>query len=420
MRRRVLWVAMIAVVLAIVVLGVPLAFAVSTIVSDNERGALEQQALRAAVEVTPTYLAGDPIELPDPSPGVSVGVYDVNGHRISGTGPELLEVAAAPALTGTAVSTDVDDQLLTVIAVSTGEQVIGVVRASVADSVVQARSTRWWLALTGGALVAALCAALFAELASRRLVRPLTALTRTAVDLGSGDFSVRTRPSGVSEIDLAGEALQRTAERLASLVEAERAFTARASHQLRTPLTHLRLELESGLAGDSAQLRAAATSAIVTVDQLSSTIDDVLALTRPDAPAEEFDLEPLIMQATDNWRGLLAESSRPLRVQSTGHSIVTGSESAVRQMLHVLLDNAFKHGNGTVTVTVRPTHGAIAIDVADEGTAPPISPAEGNGMGLSMVSALAVAEGGRLIIDQQGPSTRFTVLLPAAQRLSFE
>lgn len=414
MRNRIRWVAMTSVVLAVTVLGVPLVLAIGLLVTNAERQELEQLALRAAVDVSSTYQHGDPIELPRTEPGVHLAVYDVQGRRVAGAGPAQLAAASSPAVSGAVVHADEDERLVEAVPVARGERVIAVVRADSAESAVNVRILEWSLALLGGCAFAAVCAGGFASWQSRRLVRPLAALARSAGELGAGDFSVRTQPSGVSEIDTAGDALNRTAERLASLIERERSFSAYASHQLRTPLTQLRLELEYGLAHGDFALRTAAGSAVDAADRLSQTIDDVLQLARGNEPSEAVEVAVLLNAVRDAWHGPLAALNRPLRIDVEAPVSVACSVSAVRQILHVLLDNAFRHGRGVVTVRGRDSHGAVAIDVIDEGVAPPIKLSDDSRLGLSLAASLARSERGRLLVDQSGAGTRFTVLLPAA------
>lgn len=411
MRRRILRVSLTAVALAVVVLGVPLGLAVSRVVSSEQHSELERAALRAAVAVSPDYVAGDPIELPR-QPGMRIGVYDSHGRRVSGAGPGVLGSAAAHALTGRVVGADTGEQVIEAVPVSAGESVIAVVRAATPESAATGRVAAWLGSLTGLCLLAALCAGGYAAWVSQRLARPLTKLRRTAEELGDGNFTVRAAASGVAEIDAVGRSLNRTAERLASMIEHERSFAARASHQLRTPLTQLQLELESGLAEPEPRLRAAARSAMTTAEHLAQTIDDVLALGHSSEPGGGYQVEELLEDCRQHWQGPLAAANRPLHVLVEQPLFVGASLAASRQILHVLLDNALHHGQGTVTLRARDSHGAVAIDVADQGSAAPISLHQRGRMGLPLATTLALAQHGRLVVDQHGPGTRFTVLLP--------
>jgi signal transduction histidine kinase len=275
------------------------------------------------------------------------------------------------------------------------------------------------------ALLAGACASLIAAVQSRRLARPLQRLEAVAEDLGAGDFTSRAEPSGVGEIDRTGRALNRTAQRLDDMVARERAFTERASHQLRTPLTRLRLGLETGLQ-DHGDLRGAARDAIISADQLSRTIDDVLAVSRgtPDG-GEELDVAALLTDLKGRWDGTLGEAGRALTVSDQPHATTAASEPAVRQILDVLVDNAYRHGRGGVTVTARDGGGAVAIDVTDEGKATgarPLVPVlvygnpsvdDSQRLGLRMASSLADGVGGRLLHAHTEAQTRLTLLLPA-------
>src|SRR4051812_20561579 len=110
----------------------------------------------------------------------------------------------------------------------------------------------------------------------RRLAVPLERLARAARRLGQGDFASRAPRGGVAEADEIAAALDDTARRLGDLVARERAFSAGASHQLRTPLAALRIELEA------LELRSEAppelARALAQVERLQTTIDTLLAV----------------------------------------------------------------------------------------------------------------------------------------------
>jgi signal transduction histidine kinase len=114
---------------------------------------------------------------------------------------------------------------------------------------------------------------------------------------------------------------------------------------------------------------------------------------------------------------LLATQGRALRLDLQPDAPATGAAvAAVRQVLAVLLDNAARHGAGTVTLTVRDADGALAFDVADDGpgmddVVPPRGRTGGHGIGLAPARRLAEAEGGRLWLSRPAPPV-FTLLLP--------
>jgi signal transduction histidine kinase len=417
-RRRILTVALSAVLLAVVLLGAPLAVAIERNAVTEERGELERAALEAAVMVSPSYRSGDPVELPAGHRKIDVGLYTVAGRRVAGTGPELLERELTSAARGTVVDSSSDVDLIEAVPVSIDEQVIGVVRTSSTRSAVRATVAKDLLALAGLALLALGGAGALAFWQARRLAIPMRSLAAAAAELGAGDFSVRPPVSGVPEIDRTGEALSATARLLAEQMARERAFAAQASHQLRTPLTRLRLELEAGLAGGRDHLDAAVRDALATTDHLSQTIDDVLALARqPHDPSSVFDVEQLLVQCAAQWRGAFAADGRPLRLVIEAPPTASASAVAVRQILQVLLDNAHRHGSGAVTLTARESGAAVAIDVADHGSTEvtwPVPDDTRGHLGLAMARSLAASQNGRLLLASDSSGTRFTLLVPAS------
>ncbi|HEV7656926.1 MAG TPA: HAMP domain-containing sensor histidine kinase [Mycobacteriales bacterium] len=427
MRSRIQWVGALAAALAIGLFGVPLAVSVVVLFRADERGELDRVADTTAVRVAPVLAAGRPLtELPRAEEDMHVAVYGLQGQRLLGDGPAVADGPVQQAVGGaTAGGSDAGD-FVVAIPVTSGSRVVGVVRAASAQSRVWLQVGLTWLAMAGLAAAAIAAAALLARRQSRRLADPLERLATAAQTLGDGDFTVRLAPAGIPEIDAAASALTRTAERLGDLVGRERAFSADASHQLRTPLTGLRLRLETALDGD-ADLRGAVEGALTTADRLERTIDELLALAR-DAPHARTpaDLPAVLAELESSWSGPLAAAGRSLQITLQPElSGTRASAAAVRHILDVLLANAQGHGAGMVSIVVREADTAIALDVTDEGpgVAEPeelfrrrTSRGAGHGIGLALARALAEAEGGRLLLSRPGPGPVFTLLLPAEIR----
>ena len=254
---------------------------------------------------------------------------------------------------------------------------------------------------------------------ARRLVSPLDRLASAAGKLGEGDFATRAPRAAMPELDAIADALDTTAARLDDLVTRERAFSADASHQLRTPLAAMRIELEAlELRGEEVP------AALRQVGRLQQTVETLLAVAR-DAPRREAvtDLAELLDELAARWRGPLAAEGRPLHVRvDTPDRVARVSSRVVGEALDVVLHNAMTHGAGPVTASLRDAGGLLAIDISDAGPGLSGDPeeaftrrahaGEGHGIGLALARSLVQAEGGQLLVTRAGPGPIFTVLLP--------
>ncbi|GAB1514017.1 sensor histidine kinase [Actinophytocola sp. KF-1] len=427
MRRRIVGVSLLVAVLAITLFGVPLAVGVAKYYLDDERAELERLADAVALATSTTLARGEvPSELPGAEEATSIALYGPDGTRWAGTGPLTLDTDTASAdVADDVVSADTSSHLVVAVVVRDGARVLGTVRAATPRSEVWQRTVLTWAGMAVLGVAAVIATWLLARRQARRLAEPLEALSATANRLGSGDFTVRAARSGITEIDSVGGSLDTTAKRLADLLARERAFSAEASHQLRTPLAGLRLQLESALETPGADLAGAITAGLATTDRLERTIDDLLAFARDARPDEATaTVGTLLTEIEHDWHGLLAEHGRALRVDvrsDVGRYAVAAA--VLRQIVTVLLDNALRHGQGAVSVTARDAGDTVAVDVTDEGPgvepdsnpfhAPGNAP-PGHGLGLALARRLAEGEGGRLRLARPSPPT-FTLLLPVRE-----
>lgn len=419
MSRRILIAILAVTTLAVLVFAAPLAVGARRVYRDDARTRLERTAHAAAAslaaQLARTGSAG--VELPDDD-GVDLAAYDVRGRLLDGGGPDPGDALVLAALDGRVGDETTSSHLVVAVPVNDEDQVTGAVRATIAVSAADARAGRAWLLMAAlAAAVLGIAAAAGAVLA-RRITRPIDRLAAVARTLGDGDFTVSPPPTGIDELDDVGNALTATAQRLGATLERERAFSADASHQLRTPLTAMKVRLEAATLG--ADPHDAITSALRELERLDTTVTELLALARErHHTGEPTDVRSVLDEAQQRWHGLLAAEGRRLQVNYEADlAPVDAAPEAFRHALDVLLDNARAHGRGTVVIAARSSGAAIAIDVTDEGPGPPNpdqlfqrrSPgAAGTGIGLAMARSLVEAEAGRLVASG-GP--RFTILLP--------
>ena len=407
---------------AVALFALPLAVVLQRNYTDDELLRLQRDTVAATRSIDLTSSARDHLELP--ASHDRLAIYDITGAKLVGRGPSRADAPTRSALlTHRPTGVVAGDKLVVAVPLLTGERVTGVVRAERGQGGVASRTHRAWLALAGLA-VAVIALAVGAALAlGRRLAGPLESLAAVARRVGDGDFAARTAPTGVSEVDDVGAALNGSSQRIAELVNRERAFSADASHQLRTPLAALRLELEALAEEDDAPARL--TAALTQVDRLQATIETLLAVVRGSPRGEQrTDLAALVRELDARWHGTLAAEGRPLRIRvETEPAIAAMSPAVLSEIAEVLLQNAHVHGTGAVDVTVRHLTDALTLEISDHGPGFGSNPdrafargeGEGHGIGLALARSLAHAEGAQLRITNAGPAPTVALLMPPAQ-----
>ncbi|MEP6954463.1 MAG: HAMP domain-containing sensor histidine kinase [Solirubrobacteraceae bacterium] len=422
-RRLVLAIAAVATG-AVLLLAVPLGIVLGRGYHDKELLRLQRDTAAATRGVDLGPGARDPVELP--ASRDLLAAYDRAGRRVSGDGPPSASALVRQVLrNGRLADAEHAGAIEVVVPIIHNEEVTGAVRAVRSDGAAAGAARRAWLTLLAVALAIIALAVLAALILGRGLAGPLERLAVSARRLGDGDFSVRAAPAGVAEVDAVGAALDTTAQRLDGLVLRERAFTADASHQLRTPLQALRIELEAiELRGDHPPELPAA---LAQVDRLQSTVDTLLSAAR-DAPREApaSAVAPILDEARARWHGRLAQDGRPLRITGGADAEVRAAAPVVQEVLDVLLDNAATHGAGAVTLSVRCSDDHVWFDVADEGAGFAVDPVaaferragggNGHGIGLALARSLAHGEGGRVEVVRSEARPVLSLLLPRRAR----
>jgi signal transduction histidine kinase len=408
--------------LAVATLAIPLGIRLGDDARQQSFARLVRAALATTSRVPDEFRPDTRLKVPDLASDGDIAIYDTRGVRRGGEGPARADVATRRALAGKTSNAQTGSLLVVGLPVIRGLRVIAAIRASepVAVTEGQIRHQRLNIALFAGAALA--IAVLIGLWLSAVLARPLGRLRAAATRLGHGDFTVRAPRSGIAETDAVANALDETAARLEDLVERERTFSAHASHQLRTPLTSLRLAVETELAQPRPDSTTALHEVLAEADRLEHTIDDLLLLARGTAERGPADLQVVVRAANERWRGLLAAAGRSLRVRASQDQTLEthASAAALGQILDVLLDNALKHGSGVVQLVLRPgSGGGTVIAVEDEGPGILGDPSGvfstssqgGHGLGLPLAAALADAEGARLRLARSGPRPLFELAL---------
>jgi signal transduction histidine kinase len=253
-----------------------------------------------------------------------------------------------------------------------------------------------------------------AAVQARQLARPLERLAQRASRLGEGDFSSRPyERTHIHEIDDIGMALDASAEKVSTILANERHFTADATHQLRTGIAGIAMRLEILSMHSDPFVASEASVALNQTDQLNATIDDLLAAARSRSTDERsvFDLPALVESHVREWQPRYAAVRRHVSmITSKAAPPVFGTKGLAGQVIDILIDNALKHGAGSVTLMIDGPS-VIVIDqgpgVSDERLKTmfdgPVDPAARHGRGLPLARRLAQVDGATLEVVGNRP-----------------
>jgi len=282
---------------------------------------------------------------------------------------------------------------------------IAVVEVFVPDGALTHGVVPAWAALAGVAVTLVAGSVAVADRLGARMVRSTRTLARAARRLGHDDLAVRVVPGGPPEVAEVGRAFNAMADRMVGLLRSERELAADLSHRLRTPLTALRLELETTDAWvDVDKLRQA-------VAILSEEVDAIIRATREPPsgrPAEHCDLTDVLADRLAFWSVLAEDHGRPWTVIGDIEPFYVPVRRAdAEAAIDALLGNVFHHTPEGTAFRAGIVGTALVVEDDGPGIANPelalrrgASFGGSTGLGLDIVQRFAEEAGGALVVGR--------------------
>jgi len=272
---------------------------------------------------------------------------------------------------------------------------------------------------------------------SRRIATPVLALSEAADRVAEGKYDVAVpNVPGSGEVSHLAERFRQMASRLSEAEEQERNFLMSVSHELRTPLTAIRGHVDAmreGLIQDPETRQASLDVVAAEADRLERLVGDVLDLAKLDAHRftvlrEEVDMGSLLEQVYAAFGEEAKRRGIDYRCDAATSPVIVTDGDRVFQIVSNLVSNAFRWtpDGGRVSLALAQSNGAVSVSVEDTG--PGIKQQErerifrpfwsrdgaGTGLGLAIARELAVALGGRIVLESEpGEGSRFDLVLPA-------
>jgi signal transduction histidine kinase len=343
------------------------------------------------------------------------------------TRPEITAALEGRRATGSRDSETAGTELLFVaVPVASGGGVHGAVRITYPTSAVDARIRSMWLRLGALCVVVLATVALVGMVLARSVSRPVRRLEGAARRLAGGDLTARVGSSdGAPELRALADTFDVMADRLDTLVASQRRFVADASHQLRTPLTALRLRLETLTDDVATPARPKLDAALAETERLAVLVESLLVLARGDSASVELgivDAQAVAEERAASWQAVARERRVEVTVAHGPATLVRAPAGALEQILDNLVSNALEVAPAESAVTLRLVDlgGWVEVHVTDAGPGmsaearahaferfwrAPGTATRGFGLGLAIVDQLARACGGAARLDP-GPGGR--------------
>ena len=385
------------------------------------------------------------------SNGSKVVVTDVDGRIVASSDgddqagddysnrPEIADALSGRATSGERNSTTAGPLVFVAVPVLSGGTPEGVVRITLPADIVRERSSEKVRGLLLVGLISLLGAAIAAFFMASTITSPIRRLQRSTERFATGDVSERADATqGPKEIRSLASSFNVMTERISGLLSQQRAFAGDASHQLRTPLTALRLQLERAsevLESDPEGARARIEAAREETERLQRLVEGLLMLARSEGTTPQLttvDVTTTVRERFDVWAPLAEERGVHLVVEAAAGLVARAVPNSLEQIVDNYVDNAIGVASAgqTITISAMSTDEGIDISVADEGPGmhpdhlgrafdrfwrAPDAPHGGSGIGLAVVRQLAVLSGGsvRMANRPRGGLVASVVLQPA-------
>jgi signal transduction histidine kinase len=372
--------------LALLALGLPLGVSLSERVDTEVRAQASSQAdviaatahdllapsdaatLGRLVDASARSLRGRVIVVDSSGAVIADSAGDATAGSDYGSRPEIADALEGNASQASRESSTLGAEILaTAVPVIDGGETVGAVRVTQSVEAVNhaTREALLNLALLGGVVLA--IGVVAAALIARDTSRPIGDLDRAARRVEEGDLEATAPVEGASELRSLARSFNRMTARISRLLKGQQEFVADASHQLRTPLTGIRLHLEElrEEVGDEHRRTAELDAGLEEVDRLARIVDELLILSRAgehELPAEEIYLERATLRACERWRKAAAERGLELICESEAEpGSVTVAPADFDRALDSLIENAIRYSPKGEQVRVMSRPGGIEV-----------------------------------------------------------